>query len=102
MEESDRFPKHVCMQVSGLDNSVALPSFIIKNFRCQGINRGSRSGFRITFVFDKKEKKFIFVEFFQKSKKEIPNKNRINDLFKKKVKISDELYDLEEEYLNYN
>ena len=78
LEESDRFPKHVCMQVSGLDNSVALPSFIIKNFRCQGINRGSRSGFRITFVFDKKEKKFISHLTIgrvksPKSKKEIRN-----------------------------
>ena len=69
-------------------------------FRCQGINKGSRSGFRITFLFDKKEKKFIFLEFFQKSKKDIPNKDRINELFKKNVKIHGELYKNEEEYLN--
>lgn len=102
LEESDRFPAHICMQVSGLDHSVPLPAFIIKNFRCKGINRGSRSGFRITFLFDKEKKKFTFVEFFQKNKKEIPNKNRINDLYKKKVKITDELYENEERYLNFN
>ena len=75
---------------------------IIKNFRCKGINRGSRSGFRITFLFDKKEGKFTLVEFFQKNKKEIPNKNRINDLFKKDIRIIDELYENEEKYLNSN
>lgn len=100
LEESERFPPHVCMQMSGLDNSVALPSFIIKNFRCKGINRGSRSGFRITFLFDKNENKFTFIEFFQKNKKDIPNKDRINELFKKDVKIIDELYEDEEKYLN--
>lgn len=100
LEESDRFPAHVCMQMSGLDNFVPLPAFIIKNFRCQGINRGSRSGFRIKFLFDKNEDKFIFIEFFQKNKKEIPDKNRINNLYKKDIKLIDELYENEEFYLN--
>lgn len=99
MEESDRFPAHICMRMAGLDHSVSIPAFIIKNFRCKGINRGIKSGFRISFLFDQKEKKFIFVEFFKKSKKEIPDKNRINVLFKKNVKLIDELYENEEEYL---
>lgn len=90
------------MKISGLDDYVSLPAFIIKNFRCQGINSESRSGFRITFLFDKEEKKFIFIEVFQKNKKEIPNRNRINELYKKKVKIIAELYENEERYLNSN
>ena len=71
-----------------------------KKFRCKGINKGSRSGFRITFLFDQEESRFIFVEIFNKNKKEIPDKNRVNELFVKKIDIEDELYDDEEEYLH--
>ena len=102
LEESGKFSPHVCRHVAGLDNYVSIPAFIVKNFRCQGINKGSRSGFRITFLFDEEKRKFIFVEFFEKSKKEVPNKKRINDLFRKDIKVFDELYGGEETYLNSN
>ena len=87
------------MHILGLENSVTVPAFIIKKFLCKGINKGSRSGFRITFLFDQEESRFIFVEIFNKNKKEIPDKNRINELFVKKIPIDDELYGCEEEYL---
>lgn len=99
LNESDKFAPHICMHISGLENNVTVPAFIIKKFRCKGINKGSRSGFRITFLFDHEESRFIFVEIFNKNKKEIPDKNRINELFVKKIDISEELYDCEEEYL---
>ena len=51
-------------------------------------------------MFDQEESRFIFVEIFNKNKKEIPDKNRINELFVKKIEIIDELYDCEEEYLS--
>ena len=54
------------MHISGLDNYVNIPAFIIKKFRCEGINRGVNSGFRITFLFDKDEARFVFVEMFKK------------------------------------
>ena len=60
------------------------------------INRGVNSGFIITFLFDKDEGRFLFVEIFNKNKKKIPDKNRINELFKKGVNIQEELYDNEE------
>lgn len=102
LQESNKFEPHMCRHISGLENHVTIPGFIIKNFRCMGINKGSRSGFRITFLFDKDEGKFIFTEIFNKNKKDIPDKNRINDLFKKKVNIVNELYDGEEDFLNSN
>ena len=71
LNESDRFAPHICMHISGLQNNVTVPA--------------SRSGFRITFLFDQDESKFIFVEIFNKNKKEIPDKNRINELFVKKL-----------------
>ena len=52
--------------MSGLDNYVTVPAFIIKKFRCEGINKGANSGFRITFLFDEDEGKFIFVEIYMK------------------------------------
>ena len=88
------------MHISGLDNYVNIPAFIIKKFRCEGINRGANSGFRITFLFDKEEGRFVFVEMFNKNKKKIPDKNRINELFKKEINIHEELYENEEFYLN--
>lgn len=100
LNENHRFPKHVCMHVVGLDTSVKFPAFIVKKFRCKNINRGANSGFRITFVFDSKEKKFIFVEFFRKSTKDVEDKTRINNLFKKSIKLEDELYEGEEDFLN--
>ncbi len=98
--ESNKFESHVCMRIAGLENYVNVPAFIIKKFRCEGINKGVNSGFRITFIFDKDESKFIFVEMFHKNKKKIPDKNRINELFVKEIEISDELYEQEEAYLN--
>lgn len=99
--ESNKFESHVCMRIAGLEkNYVNVPAFFIKKFRCEGINKGVNSGFRITFLFDKEESKFIFVELFHKNKKKIPDKNRINELFVKEIEISDELYEQEESYLN--
>ena len=99
LHESDRFSPHVCMHISGLENYVTVPAFIIKRFRCEGINKGANSGFRITFLFDAEESRFIFVEMFNKNKKNIPDKKRINELFKKEISISNELYPDEENYL---
>lgn len=100
LEEDSKFKEHVCMHMSGLAGYVTVPAFIIKKFRCGGIPQGNDSGFRITFLFDQESEKFIFVEIFMKSKKENPDKGRINDLFKKSVRIEVELYDGEESYLN--
>ena len=97
--ESKNFSPNLCMRMSGLEKNVTIPAFIIKKFRCKKINKGSRSGFRITFLFSHDQNKFIFVEIFKKNEKKIPDKKRINDLFIKPVKIHDELYDDEEKYL---
>ena len=99
LSESNKFAPHICMHISGLESYVTVPAFIIKKFRCEGINRGANSGFRITFLFDMEESKFIFVELFNKNKKSIPDKDRINKLFLRENKILNELYENEEKYL---
>lgn len=97
--DSNQFSPNMCMHMAGLENR-DVPAFIIKKFHCKGINKGSRSGFRITFLFDIDESRFIFVEIFEKKNKEVPDKKRINELFRKKVEIISELYEGEEIYLN--
>ena len=99
LQESNKLAPHICMHISGLENYVSIPAFIIKKFRCEGINKGVKSGFRITFLFDKEEGRFIFVEMFNKNKKATPDKNRINNPFKEKITIQNELYNNEKEYL---
>lgn len=86
LSESDKFESHVCMRMAGLENHVNVPAFIIKKFRCEGINKGVNSGFRITFLFDKEESKFIFVEIFHKNKKKIPDKIGLMNYLLKKLK----------------
>lgn len=91
---------HLCKSIQGLEDCVLFSPYIIKQFRCKGINKGSRSGFRITFLFDVEESRFIFIEMFMKSKKPTPDKQRINDLFKNKISIYTELYEGEYDLLN--
>ena len=69
-------------QIAGLDKSVYLPAFVVKSFYCEKMNKGSNSGFRITFVWNPKKKTIYFVEFYFKQKKDVENKDRINNLFK--------------------
>ena len=102
LEDLGEFEANICNHMSGLANYVILPPFILKKFRCKGINEGANSGFRITFLYDEDEARFICVEMFNKNKKSIPNKERINDLFKKEIHICGELYKGEENFLNIN
>lgn len=69
-------------KISGLDDDVTLPAFVAKAFYCEKMNKGSKSGFRITFVYDPSAKFIYFVEFYFKQNNEIENKDRINKLFK--------------------
>ena len=69
-------------QIVGLDKKVYLPAFVAKAFYCEKMNKGSKSGFRIAFIYDPSENVLYFVEFYFKGKKEFEDKGRINHLFK--------------------
>lgn len=69
-------------KISGLSKKVKLPAFVVKAFYCEKMNRGSRSGFRVTFIYNPLKRVIYFVEFYFKEKKEIEDKERINKLFK--------------------
>lgn len=82
LEDLNEFPPTLCNRIAGLDNKVKFPAYIVKNFRCKGINRGSRSGFRIIFLFSRENNGFYFTEIFHKNKKDVEDKERINNLFR--------------------
>lgn len=46
------------------------------------MNKGSKSGFRISFIYDSSKRFIYFVEFYFKQNNEIENEERINQLFK--------------------
>lgn len=81
LEESNQIPEPLCYRISGLNKNVSLPAFIVKNFRCEKINKGSRSGFRITFIFSREHNLFYFTEIYNKNQKNVEDKERINKLF---------------------
>ena len=51
-------------KISGLDKNVTLPAFVAKVFYCKKMNKGSKSGFRISFIYDPDEYFIYFVEFY--------------------------------------
>ena len=69
-------------RISGLKEYVTLPAFVAKAFYCEKMNKGMKSGFRITFIYDPSETLLYFVQFYFKSKDEIEDNDRINKLFK--------------------
>lgn len=67
-------------RIVGLKPYVTQPAFVFKDFRCKGIKKGKKSGFRITFILFSEY--VYFTEIYHKNQKEIEDKERINDLFK--------------------
>ena len=46
---------------SGLNKNVIYPAFVVKAFYCEKMNKGSRSGFRITFIYNPLKRVIYFV-----------------------------------------
>lgn len=67
-------------RIVGLKPYVTQPAFVFKDFRCKGIKKGKKSGFRITFILFSEY--VYFTEIYHKNQKELEDKERINDLFK--------------------
>ena len=65
-------------QIQRLD--VKFPVFKIKKFRCKAIPKGNRSGFRFIFILSRKHNLIYFTECYYKSKHEIENKKRIQNV----------------------
>ena len=68
-------------RITGLDETVSLPAFLGKAFYCEKMNKGSNSGFRVTFIYDPSENLILFIQFYHEDETKI-DKERINHLFK--------------------
>jgi len=67
-------------QIPGLGPKVTFPVFKIKKFRCKSIKEGNRSPFRFIFILSRKHNLIYFTECYYKSKHEIENKKRIQNV----------------------
>lgn len=71
-------------RIAGLDSCVNVPAFIVKDFRCHGIKKGKKSGFRIVFLLIESNI-FYFTQIYYKGKTEVEDKERINKLFRNRI-----------------
>ena len=67
-------------QIPGLGPKVTFQVFKIKKFRCKSIKEGNRSPFRFIFILSRKHNLIYFTECYYKSKHEIENKKRIQNV----------------------
>lgn len=68
------------LQIPGLGSQVKFPVFKIKKFRCKSIPEGNRSKFRFIFILSRKHKIIYFTEVYYKSKHEVENRQRIQQI----------------------
>jgi len=81
------FPKTLpgVVVISNLGEGL-LPVYKARKFRCKALQKGSMSGIRVIYTYDKYEDKIIFIEIYYKGKKENHDKDRI---LKYAIKIKD-------------
>ncbi|MGL6298433.1 MAG: hypothetical protein ACRC1M_04630 [Methanobacteriaceae archaeon] len=75
---NNKLPERKYLKISGLGNTVKLPIFKFRNFRCK---THKKNKFRFIFIFHEAESLIYFVEFYYKGNNEKENKNRILNCF---------------------
>ncbi|MDP2929274.1 MAG: hypothetical protein Q8O01_04335 [Candidatus Omnitrophota bacterium] len=70
----------VVVQIPGL--GIETEIYKVKHFRCKALNRGSRSGIRVTYAYLEAKQEIKFVEIYYKEKDDVDcNKERIRKYF---------------------
>lgn len=62
--------------ISNLGKGI-LPVYKARKFRCRALNKGSKSGIRVIYTYDKYEDKIILIEIYMKNKKDNQDLYRI-------------------------
>lgn len=66
------------VRISGLGAGIVLPIYKVRRFRCLSLKgKGSKSGIRIIYAFNKSEDKITFIEIYYKDDQSNPNRERI-------------------------
>lgn len=75
----NRLPKTV--RISGLGREVKVPIFKVRRFRCQYLKKGSNSGIRVIYAYERDEDMVVLIEIYYKNKKQNHDKKRILKYF---------------------
>lgn len=77
-----KIPEHPSTKrINNLGDSVKVPIYKVKQFRCKHIKKGARSGFRLIYAYISDSSTVIFVEMYHKNHKEVEDRKRIYDYF---------------------
>lgn len=68
-------------RISGLGSSVTVPIFKARHFRCKALRKGSRSGIRVIYAYEKGKDKYTLIEIYYKGDKENEDRARILKYF---------------------
>jgi hypothetical protein len=66
-------PESEYYRISGIGEGFKCDAFIAKKFHCENMNRGSNSGFRISFIYCKESNELFFIQIYFKSKNSTQN-----------------------------
>lgn len=70
------------VRISGLGNSVRVPLFKVRKFRCKSKGNGTNSGIRVIYAYIEDSNMILFVEIYRKSQNLNEDKKRIYTNFK--------------------
>ena len=86
-EDLELFKKALAVDPENLNGAVKIPGFgggvcpvyKARKFRCKKLNKGSRSGIRVVYIYNPEKEEILLVEIYYKSKRENHNSNRIKN-----------------------
>ena len=77
---------NLVQRISSLGKDIQMHIYKLRKFRSTDFKgKGSRSGFRIVYAYERKENKIIFVEIYHKSRKGKEDRSRISKYFRKVI-----------------
>lgn len=81
-----KIPEHPSTKrITYLGESVKIPIYKVRRFRCKQIKKGSYSGFRIIYAYIDDSSTVSFIQIYKKSKNESEDKKRIYKYFKEPI-----------------
>ena len=71
--------------ISNLGESVKIPVYKVRRFRCKNIKKGSNSGFRLIYAYIEDSSTILFLELYFKGNHEKENRERIYKYCKEEI-----------------
>jgi len=78
-----KIPEHpTTKRITYLGESVKIPIYKVRRFRCKKIRQGSYSGFRLIYAYIEDSSTVVFIQIYMKNKHISEDKSRIYKYFK--------------------